>query len=152
MKKAGDFSQVILYAKGWFKKTDVLEDLKPLVAEAYLLPVEDMNASSIRDAMLHIATEFELINPDNFNRFMDDISPENFYRYTVNWSISHMCSPHPDYDYNTAVIRTVLSRLAQLKCMNGNERLILFKRPNFELLPRNENSKTEIDDKDWDDD
>lgn len=151
MKKAGDFSQVVLYAKGWFKQTDIMEDLKTLCAEAFLLPQEDMTDAELRTCMLTIANDFNCFEPGHkFNGFMDAISPEMFYRYTKDWTISQMRAPHPDYDFNVAVVNACKSALRGLKCIEGGKRTLILRRPDFKLLPRNPTSNADLDSREWD--
>lgn len=151
MKRAGDFSQIILYAKGWFEKTDLIEDLNVLVAEAYLLP-RDNDKQEIRDAILNVCQEFDLITPGHeFNTFMADISPENYYRYTKDWTISQMRQPHPEYDFDLAVINACLGKLSRLKCKDGDVRKVLLKKPDFNLLRRARENGIDIDNMEWDD-
>lgn len=151
MKKAGDYSQVILYAKGWFEKNDLFDDLKTLVAEAFLLPKDGISDCELRNSILTIADEFGCMDKGHkFNEFMDNISPENFYRYTENWSISQMGVPHPDYDYNVAVIRSCLSAMSRIKVIEKGRRVVLLRKPDFSILPRDTKSKSNLDDYTWD--
>lgn len=48
-------SQVIYYAKGWFKKTDLMDDLKKLTAHGYLLSHEHVDDRTIMNYLMGIA-------------------------------------------------------------------------------------------------
>jgi hypothetical protein len=152
MKKIGHLSQLVLYSKGWFKKTNEIEDLKVLIADAFLLPIETMTAECVRNAMLTAVQELGLVNEDNFYRFMESISPEDFYKYTDDWTVTQMRKPHLKYDFSYAVIRTCMSMMCTLKmCDNKGKQIRILRKPNFELLPpaREPNG---IDDHEWDED
>jgi len=153
MKKIDHQSQIVLYAKGWFHKSeDIYEDLKILIGEAYLLNAEYISMSEIREVMITIVQDCKILkDPRMIRELFDDISPESYYKWAKEWTNRDMHRPHKDYDFTKAVIGKCLSMLNGL-CMNeGGKRKFILKRPNFDLLPRSKNSTSDLDKFEWDD-
>lgn len=137
MKRAAHFSQIILYAKKLFKRDIIIEDLRVLIGDAYLLEIEHVSDESIRSVLIDILWEMGVLEDRHkFNEFMERISPEKYYRFVEGSTISDMDVPHPDYDFTNAVIETAIGMLSTLKMTNADgTKLILLNKPNFKLLP-----------------
>lgn len=155
MIKADHFSQICLYAKGWFARGDKIEDLKILMGEAFALYPKDISMRDISTTMVDVVQTMGLFdNPRLLREFISEISPEYYYRWTDTDSSYYMHRPHPDYDYDRAIIGKTLSMLSCMKvkdCKSG-ERIVLFKKPNFELLPMKPDLGFSIEEMEWDDD
>lgn len=154
MKKVDHLSQIVLYAKGWFKKGDMFEDLRILISEAYDLYIEHISDEDVRQCLYDTCIALGVFdNEHNLREFVTEISPQSFYKYAKEWSIKHMGKQHPDYDFNRAVICKCLSYLSLLKVNDKGKPQFIFKRPNYDLLPPYKNdTDIRINQHEWDED
>jgi len=125
--------------------------LKILIGEAYDFYPEDVSIEDIRRVMIDIVKEYIIDdNPNRLFEFMNEISPECFYKWADPRDLSYIEKPHPNYDFNRAVIIKCISMLNCLRVLDGSNRLISFNRPNFNLLPK-KNEHTNLNEWEWDD-
>lgn len=99
-----DSAHIILYAKGHYKRTDLIEDLKILLGKRNAIYPEHISMGDIVFCLADLAYELGLVNTESrFLRFLEDASPQGckFVGY-----------PETEpYDYAKAIIRVCLSRL-----------------------------------------
>ena len=119
-------SHIYLYAKNWYKKTNVIEDLKILYGKRNGLEPEHISTNNILDCLFNLAAK-HLKGPRDMSAFISDISPDNY------WKISRF-GDEP-WDYWKAVISKCLSVLSLIRVdeiENGLDE------PDFTLLPKSE--------------
>ena len=75
------YSHIILYAKGWYKITNTIEDLKVLVSNLYGWDVEHCSLDNITRTMINIIYKCCIENNKeseyNFKDLLQDIHPNN---------------------------------------------------------------------------
>jgi len=124
-------SQVILYAKNWFKKTDTIEDLRKIYAKRNLMVLEHISDEDIYSMLTHLVFDLCIKDNDiNFNHLMSEIfrSEMQWHRFTNVTRIRN-------------VIRVYLQmlRLLKVKEASGNtitKVLIPLDEPDYTILPR----------------
>ena len=119
-------SQVILYAKGWFKKTDTIEDLRKIYAKRNLMALEHIYQEDIYSMLTHLV--FELCIKDNSNKFNHLMS--EIFRSEIKW---HEFS---NVTRVKNVIRVYLEMLRLLRIKDGDKTLIKLDEPDYSILPR----------------
>lgn len=155
MIKAGHFSQICLYAKGWFKRGDKVEDLKVLMGDAYALYPEHISLRDVSSMLIDAVTAMGLMDePRLVREFISEISPEFYYRWADDADrTKYMGRKHPEYDYDLAIIGKCLSMLSLLQVKDAitGERMVLFKKPNFKLLPKKPKLGFKVNEMEWED-
>ena len=131
MMKNSD-THIYLYAKGHYKETDTIEDLKKIIAERCAFNAEDVSVRDIQSILTSIAIKniLKSHNPEHFlEDFIISIDPKNMWRLVTNQKIE-------DYDFNLAVIEKCLSviRHARVKDDDGN-RILELDEPDRNILP-----------------
>lgn len=110
--------QVVLYCKGHFLVTDMMQDLRVLVAEAYRLPLDSMVDYSVYHYMVELW--FKLLNDYRKHLFILDL-------FKHNKTISY-------FDF----IMMIKSEIANLQVYKNDEILIELGDADFSLLPKHE--------------
>ena len=127
-----DYRHIYLYAKGHYKRTDVIEDLRKILAERNALEPEDVAKFVILNVVSKLAFN-EIKNDDRFQKLI-----EEFFTYV------------PDTDGKTRlysedttlihVINRMLAILANVSVLDNNKNLILnLGNPDFKILPKKDN-------------
>lgn len=131
-------SHYILYAKGWYVRTNVIDDLKKIHAHwtGYLDDIEDVYICDIFHRLLDMCYKHGMCtNEREFNRFVTNISPREckYVGYNVEPA---------DYKYEVAVIYACLSYLRFLQVRNRtDEEVITLDDPDATILPLNKDNK-----------
>lgn len=135
-------SALVWYAKGHYEKNSTMYDLAILISESYLLPIEVMRLSDIRQLMLNLCHDIGMFNESRtFFEFMSGITPERYYENLEGPpSLEYIFKPHPDYNFDKAVIGKCLRMLSVLKVMSGDEVLIDLEPVDYRVLraPKND--------------
>jgi hypothetical protein len=99
-------SNVYLYAKGWYKTSDSIEDLKIIYGLRNGMEAEYINIRNIMDCLITLT--WEHMRKDNYGliEFISDISPYAFRRRFYHDEV---------YEFNKAVIEKCLSILSLVK-------------------------------------
>lgn len=113
------YGKLIFYSKGWYKHRRDIDDVRKLMADYCWLPIEYATIELASDWIIGVLIEMGLISYEFFN----SIKPEEYWKFTKNWTVSDMGKPHKDYDYHTAVIMTSLSILSRtvMRDKDGND-------------------------------
>lgn len=135
-KNINKYTHIILYAKNWYKITDVINDLKIIIGKVFLLDPEHIDINSIATCLLQIVVE-QIINIPIKN----DSDKDNVFRKITDliWSL------HPknrwwvggseEDSFEMGIIRKCLSviKLTSIKNLDsvGN--------PDPNILPLREN-------------
>lgn len=101
--KTGDH-HIFLYAKGHYKETDVVSDLKKIMAHRCGLSVEHVQLKDIVLVLLGVAFDImqhEGLNEQRFTQFVGGLGPSN-------WMMLGFSSDQ-DWDYLEAVCKQCLS-------------------------------------------
>ena len=133
MKKI-ELSHVVLYSKGWYKQTDLVEDMKKcLTADGYsgeLFTKDDViklllnNIEGIDDSRVGLSDFYNAIQEENCWN----------YGYCTDKNFRGVSTvKYESYDADTAVILWCLSILRFTKVEN-----YVIVKPNFDVLPMNE--------------
>ena len=99
-KEKFKLSHTVLYAKGWYKKSDdVFEDLKEI------LRLDDYTPFSKKDVFTILITEFEnsIMFDGRLGKFLTEIHPDNAWMYLKR---------NEEYDYITVIVKRILSKLS----------------------------------------
>ena len=130
-------SHVILYAKGWYLRTDnIFEDLKKILALDNYSPFSDLDVYLI---LLNEVQESKGYRWTELREVLNGIYPQNCWRYgyyvkdTYSWSDKPK-EGLPDYDMPTAFIHYVLSCLRYINSEDWNPRI-----PNYKHYPKGKN-------------
>lgn len=101
-------SNVYLYAKGWYKKTDVISDLKVIYGLRNGIDAEYISKNNILDCLLTLVHQHIRKDEYALREFISDISPNSFKRRFFKGS-------EEPYDFDVAVIEKCLSILSLVK-------------------------------------
>lgn len=96
-------SNVYLYAKGWYKTTDVISDLKVIYGLRNGIDPEYISIVNILDCLLHLTAKHITKSEYFLREFIADISPYAFKRRFYKDEV---------YEFNKAVIEKCLSILS----------------------------------------
>jgi hypothetical protein len=124
-------SHVIIYAKGWYKKTNIIEDLKIIYARRCGLKPEHMCIPLIYDCLTTLVYEMCIKSKWDFRRFMvrmfSEISADGF--------APRMQFFNPNMEH---VIEIYLSMLALVEVYNPTTKrdIIPMDKPDYSILPR----------------
>lgn len=115
-------NEIILYAKHWYKETDLFEDLKKILGEIYWY---DMSKNDVVEVVTRVTSK--AINEKNFTEFIRDVHSESFWKFT---------RATKEADYYTRVVCKCLSVLALLDKEKVEEYYgFKLQKPNFKVLP-----------------
>ena len=139
-------SSIINYAKGWYERNETIYDLAILMTDIYLLNVVHIKKGDIRTNMIQLCFDVGIFDNDRkFFDFMTDISPENYFkniegpRDKEGW---YFYTPHPDYDFDRAVIMKCLRMLAMLAVKDKDGNLLIdYEEPNYNILRKKQDEK-----------
>lgn len=135
--KTSTYSHYYWYAKNWYERGDMIEDLKKIHGYTFDYDAEHVDVNSIVSVLLKLVW-YHYFDKDTatgapklenaFREFVEDIHPWN------NWKVGY--DEKTKYDYNEAVIRKCLSMLRLLKVKDETGGDILFLDPlNEKVLP-----------------
>ena len=107
--------QTILYAKGWFKKTDLTEDLKKIVMKEYALSYKNVQPYSISHFVVDLFQKLGLNNEEFLLSLFDKVDSR--------------------IDYKDLIIK-MIDKISQIPVLNldGSKRFDLAQ-PDFTLFP-----------------
>lgn len=128
-------SHIYLYAKGHYKVTDTIGDMKEIIAERCYFNAEDVSVGNIKSILLSIAFKI-ILNSGNTEHFLEEfiegINPDNLWRIMTN-------QKKEEYDFNLAVIEKCLSVIRFVKVLDDNGKCVLeLDKPNTNILPLKE--------------
>lgn len=138
-----DYSNIYLYAKGHYKKNNVVEDLKHICGPICGIYPEDMSTNDVMYWCLkvvckHIQEEKKDLL-DIFRDFLGDISPGNcwkigYYTKQAPWSKEGV---NTEYVFEEAVIHKCLSiiMMVPVKNMATGEIVLELDDPDSSILP-----------------
>jgi len=135
MKNKFKLTHVILYAKGWYKKTDdVWEDLKQI------LKLDDYDPHNYVDVyviILNATYESELYRWTDLKEVLIGIHPTECWKYGYytkhcKWSFGKQVEELPEYDMPTAFIYYVLRNLRNIPTQEWNPEM-----PKVSRYPKN---------------
>lgn len=127
-------SHFLLYAKGWYKRTNVILDLQKLVEQRSM--VDRATVGDVMATLIHIVEKYCIDNPDfrfSFTEFVEDIMPWN------NWKVGGPIEP-TDNTPEEAVINKCLSMLSRVQVRKNGKDIFPIDNPNYNLLPQKEQS------------
>lgn len=136
-----DKSQFMYWAYGAFEKGDDIEQLKILLCDYCMLDLKFANTIDIREMMVMTVTDMGIFkNEGKLQEFIREIGPEHYYKWVPS-TLSQMWFPHPEYDYNKAVIykcRSLIRLEAIRDILKDGEIVDRFEmnEPNFNLIPQ----------------
>jgi hypothetical protein len=114
MENKFTLSHVVLYAKGWYQKSDnVWEDLKQILEYDNYTPFDKMDVYSI---IINATQKSNIYRWTELREVLDGIHPKNCWKVgyyvkdNVGWC-NKAVADLPDYDMPTAFIYYVLSNL-----------------------------------------
>ena len=124
-----------LYAKYHYERTDIVDDLKTIIAKECLLDKSGVSSAGVVSVLAdaawkHINTERE------FKELMERISPDS-----MEMRCRRLLQDGTPYDYYTATINALLGVLSMVKVYSNDEMLINLGEPDFTLLPESKSSK-----------
>lgn len=115
IKEKVKLSHTVLYAKGWYKKTDdIFEDLKRILQYDNYEPFTKSDVISILVRNYEDSFNFKLLN------FLSDIHFENCWKFSYWVKNSYQSNlilketDLPEYDYYTAIVYKILSAFRDL--------------------------------------
>jgi hypothetical protein len=134
-------SHIILYAKYWYKRTDVITDMKVLVGERCARDPERVSISNIVSVLTTITYPF-MNTKDNFESFLRDC-----FRRSENYPSSKIANPiiSPLENLKFGVKEIIESMLAILGSIlvyddNHNE-IVKLDEPDYSILPKRPEEK-----------
>jgi len=122
-------SQVILYAKGWFKKTDVIEDLRKIYAKRngmYLEHVSDNDVYSLLTSLV-----FNLCIKSKEDDYPFTCLMEDIFRSRNSFGTSYVTN-------KKYAIESMLSMIRMTEVVNEGNILIELDEPDYTILPKKE--------------
>ena len=125
-------SHIILYAKGWYERTDIVEDLKILIGKRNHIEPQYISKNEIIRNLLHIIEELPNEVKDfrmTLSEFISDIDPKNLKFRLIN----------EDYDFDIAVITKCLSVLSLIKIYDNKTEIYPLDEPDENILPYDKN-------------
>ena len=120
-------SHIYLYAKGWYKKTDVIEDLKIILGERSLLYPEHVSVDDIVSVLSKIAYPY-IKDEYEFARFLADILPCNSWQY----------GEKNEKNIELNIINKLLSVLSLTTVKEKDVVIIPLDKPDPNILPLND--------------
>ena len=127
-----DLTNVVLYAKNWYKRTDLIKDLKKcLTGDGY-----SSKCFTKHNVMRLLISALEQTSNPHYKRsttILESISPSECWKYGYytkdhTWVEDHVTAP--DYDLDTAIILYCLSTFTTLMKIDWSP-----KRPDPKVLP-----------------
>ena len=79
MSKPNIDSQIYRYAKGWFKRTDTIADLRVLYGNRNLIAPEHITADDIVLMLVELAAKHTLGTPEQAVHFFQSVLPNRFF-------------------------------------------------------------------------
>jgi hypothetical protein len=125
-------TNVVLYAKGWYKKTDdVWQDLIKILELDNYTPYDKMDVYSIIISAFQNSNIYRITE---IKEVLNGIHPNNCWKYgyyvkaNSQWSNGKTINELPDYDMPTAFIYYVLSNLRFIDNNQWNPKLPKYKK------------------------
>lgn len=123
-------SQVILYAKNWFKKTDIIEDLRKIYAKRNLMALKHISDEDIYRLLSFLV--FDLCIKGKGSCPFTDLMAEIFRFQDGRFGYSQVTR-------QKNVIKKILSMLRLLNIKDDGKVLIELDKPDYTILPKKEN-------------
>lgn len=113
--------QIILYSKKWFKRTDIITDLKVMISN---WSGSELKWTTEHDVYWMVSEAFaKSVSTDN--RILIWFLKDDLYRYEETIEIKEM-------------IKRMIGKMAILRTRNGDEIIIDLGEPNYNLLPKSD--------------
>lgn len=133
-------SHIYLYAKGWYERTDPIEDLKVLYGKRSGIDAEYISISDICFCLITLVSKHAFKTKHQIHEFISDIAPDNVWRV---WKFDTngkggWFGEGIEYDYWKAVISKCLSILCMVEIKDIENGL---DEPDYSLLPMSEHVK-----------
>jgi len=133
-----DYNHVILYAKGWYKKTDRIQDLQRILGMRCGISADRIN---VRDILYTLSTIFYTYCVKNENYFTD------FTKSLFEWVNVPNVGTRMYSDITTIrhAIECLLGKISIIQCRdtkrNGQEVILLnLGKPDYSILPKSEDA------------
>lgn len=137
MENKFKLTNVVLYAKGWYKKTDdIWEDLRKILELDGYAPYDKMDIYNI---LLSATQNSDICHWTELKKVLNAIHPQNCWKYgyfvkdNAGWA-SKPASELPEYDMPTAFVYYVLSNLRFMERTNWESAM-----PKVTKYPKNPN-------------
>ena len=127
-----------LYAKHWYKRTDVVEDLRVILSNYCGIELQYITKADVYHMMLDIALSLASKNPYLQRNIIDNSSPDEGWKvgYATKSSPRFVTGPAgatlPDYDYQTAFIYACKSFL----CLTDRGQFGNLGEPDYTILTK----------------
>lgn len=122
-------SQIILYAKGWFKISDTMEDLRKIYAKRNCMTLEYISDENIYSMLTNLVFDLCLKNKTSYP--FTNLMAEIFRFQDGRFGYSQITR-------QKNVIKKYLSMLCLLKIKQDDEILIELDKPDYSILSKNE--------------
>jgi len=107
-------SHIIRYAKGWYKKKDIIEDLKILVSKRSGINTQDINESDVYETLLAICLRYCPMK--NQFTFLDEA-----LRHLNPNSLQNRVNPKEKFNFTASLLRVLIHELYLLSGERVNE-------------------------------
>ena len=123
-------SDIYLYAKHWYKRGNIIEDLQKIIGKRSILFPEHVSVNDILIVLSGIVCKHYFQNNSNadhwFSQFIEDV------RLTNSWRIG----AEKTDSFEIRMIRKMLSMISLTEVKKGDEILIELDEPDYNLLPK----------------
>ncbi len=132
-------SHIIHYAKGWYKKTDTVEDLKILYGKRNGVDPKFLGKGKIATLLLELCYKrHDSWNSYTFSDFVMSLSPDDRWK-------NYGYGTTDDYDFYLSVIHRCLSEMSilQIYAFKADGRkiaIVPLDEPDYSLLSKSENT------------
>lgn len=133
-----EYSHFILYAKGHYKKSILIEDLQKITANYLTCDWEDVTIPDIVSLLLKACWKYGMVETEErFSEFLNDLHPTNTWRVGYEHFDSHKDEMFSKYDFYTAIICKCLSYLRDLQVYDSKTHSIIIHidEPDETILP-----------------
>lgn len=126
--KKVQYPHIWLYAKNWYEQTNLMDDLKKIIAFENCCDINNVREINIFEIILH--ETFPYLREKNDGNLV-----QWFIECFKNWESLSISKWYKDSITREDIIRNCLSVLSQVKIKNNNEILIDIGNPNPNVLP-----------------
>lgn len=128
-----DYNHLILYAKHWYKRSDLMTDLKIILGERCAIEPEHMTENTVWELCVDALSKY--LPASRFSRFVLGL-------FTSRWDEG---SPFMTFTNNCPLeraIKNILGELAALKVRNSDKEILLdLGEPDSSILPLQESTQ-----------
>ena len=114
---------IFLYACGWYKQKNMIQDLKIIISKEHRWDIEDISINGVVNELLHIIEPFllDINNGCDFKDLMIGIRPDEV------WKLGY--PENLEYDYNIALVHKIVAmlELVGVWCLG---------KPDYSILPK----------------